>query len=465
MALSMASDAGIQYAVKKISSKILGGPVAALSAASDISEITAAVNNLDRARDVAKNIDMFGKAAALGSSVYFTNQMRRNETNNEAMEAWVNRTIQELYNRGINSENVIREISDKLPQYGVDPSDLSASDIIEKSIAYNIKTSDSRFEDVKAQTRRGLNELINKNNALAFMDYIEALPFLSYQGSMFKRAFGYKNLKPRYSRFDRKDGNWIIPKGSVTNGNEIAAQAKWNGMITSNPELLKAMDPSVTAFIGRKIEKAANKIFKSPAKRKMFADASNFLARKAAKMFPLMTKEGIEEGQQHLMQRAYEQGYYDSYDKDQSMFDIPSLFDDLMLGGDAVAAFIGGSFGDPDDDTRQLMASMATGAITAMWFRAPHTIGTNLLSQNQKRKLVEKGYDFLNPEADNIRGLFSLLKDDRILGNMISESQQSAQDDQHTGIFFDAFKRGRTYNQLKENLQEFKKYKGPGVED
>jgi hypothetical protein len=171
------------------------------------------------------------------------------------------------------------------------------------------------------------------------------------------------------------------------------------------------------------MEKAANKIFKSPAKRKMFADASNFLARKAAKMFPLMTKEGIEEGQQHLMQRAYEQGYYDSYDKDQSMFDIPSLFDDLMLGGDAVAAYLGGSFGDPDDDTRQLMAAMATGAITAMWFRAPHTIGTNLLSQNQKRKLAEKGYDFLNPEADNIRGLFSLLKDDRILGNMISESQ------------------------------------------
>ena len=84
------------------------------------------------------------------------------------------------------------------------------------------------------------------------------------------------------------------------------------------------------------------------------------------------------------MQKEYERGYYDSYDKDYSMFDIPSLFDDLMLGGDAIAAFAGGMFGDPDSETRELMSAMAIGAMTSMWFRAPHAIGTNLLSQKQK---------------------------------------------------------------------------------
>jgi hypothetical protein len=128
------------------------------------------------------------------------------------------------------------------------------------------------------------------------------------------------------------------------------------------------------------------------------------------------------------------------------MFDIPSIFDNNLLGAQALGAYIGGVFGDPDQDTRELMNAMSIGAMTAGWFRMPATIGTNILSQKQKQWLNQKTMGIVgNPNANSFRNLLSQLKDDKILGRMIAEGVNNAQDDQHVGIFFDALRRGRTH--------------------
>lgn len=451
---NIAWDTAIAYLTKKISTRLIMAPLAALQFTKDAASTMSAIQKLQRAQDISKNLDLLGKAVAFSGSVYFTRQMRRNETNNEAAEAWINRIMSESMNRNINMYQVQEAIKKQLPIYGIDPTGLKDNEIVERGVAFNINTGNPDFEDIKSQTRKGLAELINKNNALAFIDYIETLPFLSYQGSIFKTVAQRKNILPKYDK-----------AGRITNWRQLEDAQIYNNIVQRNPEILKAMDPSIRAFIDKKIDFAAKKIFSNPIRRKMFSDSAKFFNKKASLLFPLMTKEGIEEGQQNLIQKAYEAGLYDNYNQEETMFDMPSFMDDTMLAADAVSAYIGGMFGDPDTDTKELMQAMAIGAMTAMWFRAPHAISTNLLSQKQKQKLVNHGAYFLNPEADNFRGLLSQLKDDKILGKMISESAQAVQDDNHIGVFFDAAKRGRTFEQLNNTLEEYKQYKGPGVEN
>jgi len=55
-------------------------------------------------------------------------------------------------------------------------------------IAYNMETGDPAFEEAKRTARHGIGKLVNANNALSFMDYVDMLPFLNYSGSALKRA-------------------------------------------------------------------------------------------------------------------------------------------------------------------------------------------------------------------------------------------------------------------------------------
>ena len=467
MFYSMATDAGIAFAVKKISSKLLGGPLAALSAAADVTKfangakaaetLMPLINAVDRAKDVTKNVDILGKALSIGSSIYFTKQMRLEETNNEAIDGWISRVMSESMARKINMGSVLKDIKQQLPMFGLDPTKYSDQDILEKGLVYGIHTTNKDFENVVNGSKQGLIELINKNNALAFMDYIEMLPFLSYQGSIFKNVF---SKTPKLGVLPKYDKN-----GVITNLDKVQESWRYEQVLKQRPELLQAMEHPVRAYIDKKIEQAAKKVFKSPVKRKMFSDVGKFYTRKTSKLFPLAAKEGVEEGIQNIIQTQYERGFYDGYSQYESAFDIPSLFSDTKLGFDAVSMYIGGLFGDPDSDVRELMRAMEIGAVTAGWFRMPATIAKNALSQKQMKALSEYTRGFVNPEQDSFRNLLSQLKDDKILGRIVAEQSQNAQDDVHAGIFYDSLVRGRTPKQIRDTLEDYKNFKGPGVED
>ena len=67
------------------------------------------------------------------------------------------------------------------------------------ALAYGIKSGDAIFDEEVKESRKGLSQLINHNNALAAKDYLESIPYLDYTRS-FLKDISLSIGKPSYSR-------------------------------------------------------------------------------------------------------------------------------------------------------------------------------------------------------------------------------------------------------------------------
>ena len=443
MAGSLAVDAaiaqGTKFAIKKLN------PYAA--AATTTIDALAAVKNAQRGERIAENVNFLGGALATTSSVYFTKEMRRWETNSEAMDAYSNRVLNQAMNKGLDIDGILNRSNQYLNSIGIDTDGLDRIKQTQLALAYNSPTGDAEFEDLKHDARQGLSYLINANNALAFMDYIEALPFMNYTKS-FLKDFGSKGFRRvKYTPNElRKMG-----------------EKQW---IAEDRALREAMDPTIRGEFDRQIDRVAKKWISNPKTQLKFSRGSKFLTKKASELFPLMTKEGIEEGQQYLLQERYQRGEYDNEEQQESMFALPSVLNTAELAADAIAGYLGINFGDPNNGDDELRRAMEIGAMTAMWFRAPH-MATNLLSNEMNERLNKYTLGlFGDTEHENVRNLIQQFKNDNVIGKVVAENYGRNQDDEHVGMFFDAFsKRGVNRDRLAESLEDFKRFKGPGVTD
>jgi hypothetical protein len=87
--------------------------------------------------------------------------------------------------------------------------------LIGLALAYDIDTGDPEFDSNKRESRKGLMKLINANNALAAVDYIAALPFVSYGTRVLSdfgkvipnNVFGQTVVMPRFTNWKTK-GLW-----------------------------------------------------------------------------------------------------------------------------------------------------------------------------------------------------------------------------------------------------------------
>ena len=446
---SMAVDAAIAYAAKKIVTK-WNPYTRGASLITDGVQAVDALKNLERIRkaeNFAQNVNFIGGALAAGSSVYFTKEMRRWETNSEAMDAWSNRVLNTAMDRKLNIDGILSRSDSYLNSIGIDTEGLDDIQRTQLALAYNSPTGDDDFEDLKVEARDGLTRLISSNNALAFMDYIQALPFMNYTKS-FLRGFGSRGFRNGPKRFEDM---WIA----------------------GDKKLREAIDPTLRAEFDRQVDRIAKKWIKNPTTQLRLTHGSRFLSKKAEQLFPLMTKEGIEEGQQYLLQQRYERGEYDGEVAQESIFSLPSLIDTGTLAADAVAGYIGINFGDPDNGDDELRKSMEIGAMTALWFRAPHA-ATNLVSDKTRTRLnnyfAEKTNGWIGSEnavnTENVRNLLAQFRNDKIIGKMVAENYGKNEDDEHVGLFFDSFsKSGVNRDRLAQSLEDFKKFKGPGVTD
>lgn len=449
LASSMAVDAAIGWTAKQIVTKF-NPYTRGASLITDGVEAVEALKNLERIRkagNFAQNVNFVGGALATTSSIYFTRQMRRWETNAEAMDAWSNRVLNSAMDKGLDIEGILNRSDQYLNSIGINTKGLDNIERTQLALAYNSPTGDEEFENLKVDARDGLNKLINQNNALAFMDYIEALPFMNYTKS-FLRGFGSRGFRTGSRRFE-------------------------DAWISGDKTLKEAIDPTLRAEYDRVIDNVAKRWIKNPATQLRLSHTSRYLSKKAEKLFPLMTKEGIEEGQQHLLQQRFMRGEYDDYDKQESAFDLPSLIDTASLASDAVAGYIGINFGDPDNGSEELRKAMEIGAMTSMWFRAPHA-ATNLISDKTKTRIqnyiAEKTNGWIGDEnpsnTENLRNLIAQLRNDKIIGKVVAENYGKNEDDEHVGLFFDSFsKAGINRERLAQSLEDFKKFKGPGVTD
>lgn len=289
--------------------------------------------------------------------------------------------------------------------------------------AYDIPTSNKEFDSIRKEITSGLSKVYNENNALAFKDYVEALPYMPYMGK-FLRNFTSIRKSPKDIR-------------------------RYTDVQNELGDITAASMRSANSVVDNVIDKTAGKILKNPASKVMLSHGLKYAGRQLKKMGYVGFMEGEEEGVQHLLQTRYQRGEYDAYDQSESMFDLPSVFNDGALSLEALAAYIGVNFGDPENGSEELTRAMNIGLTTGMLFGSA-TVFSNLV----------------HTDRDNLRNLAAQLKNDNILRAIVGENYGKAEDDKKVGMFYDAMKKyGVTKERLTESLRALKSFKGQNVTD
>lgn len=350
---------------------------------------------------LSKGIETVGGSAQQMLNLYFINRMREHETNSEVIDAWSTRVLNNSMNRNADLEKVLDTTREYLSTSGVPVDKMTDIDLIQFALAYNIPTGDAVFENEKKQGRVGLKKVYNDNMALAAKDYAEVIPMLSFSGSFLRNFF----------------------RSGVENS-------------VADRMIVRSFTDSV-------IDKYLPKLTESLSTKLKAKHTVDFLKKKLALAGYVSTMEGIEEGQQEMLQSRYARGVYDKYTNPLTSFNINDVIHDAKLASEAAAAYLGVLYGDPDNGSTQIKRAMQIGAAVGGIMGVG---GISLLTN----ALPSTGYD-------NTRNLIAQIKNDNELGRVIAEAYGTAQDDKHLDIFYDAFqKHGINNVRLRKSLEDLK---------
>lgn len=379
---------------------------------------------------------VMGVANAVGG-ITLANKMRVGETESEILDAYSNRLLQYAYDNKSDLNNLFNFADKKAKQIGVDPKDLTDLDKIQLALAYNINSGDKNFDVEKNLSRQGLAKVFNDNMALSTGDYIETIPFLEFGGKIATKGLG----KSVYNRVF-KTGLQLSGKAS----SEVA-------------ERYMAMnaDKFATSITDRIINKALGEGEKNLVKKIKLSHVADFLKKKSKQSLFVGASEGVEEGQQQLLQNRYQRGEYDNYKGIQSNFDIDSIFNDIRLGLESIADYYGINSYDPDNGDRELRKAMNTGFISG--------ILNSQLTGSFSNLFGDRAAKYIGVNNDNTRALFNQLRNDNVLKQLVASNYAAAQDDAHVGIFFKALANGKNTSRLSESFNKMKQFKGDLVDD
>lgn len=424
---ALATKAAIRFIAKEIPGlgAIIGaGDMAkAFNSFNDVEKVATIVNRANTARNI-----IGGSTAAAG--MYWTKQLRQSETNGEAINALAQRVLNKSFKTDVDFNKVFDAVDQYSKRIGIDSKDLDQIEKVKLALAYNIPTGDDNFDKIKVDSRKGLAKLVNDNNAMAFEDYLQALPFMDYTRGVISKA-----------------------------ANNIFSRAP--KVYIQDEFLKKVTDAAATGVIDNAIERVAMSKFSNIGNRLKFIHGSKYLSNKINKLVPFATYEALEEGRQQLLASRFERGEYDNYAAEQSSFYLPSVLDNQLLNAQATAAYLGINPGDPDNGDAELRRSMEIGAMTGLLFRIPHNV-KNLLAPYKEGSVSP----FRSSDKYSLRNTIAQLKNDNIIRSVAANNYQLAQDNDHVGIFFDAFsKAGVNVDRLRISLDDMKKYKGSLLQD
>lgn len=389
----IATNAGGALATKA-AVKFLTRKIPGLGAVLTAEDMAKAFNSAENAEQVANALSRVetarkiigGSTAAAG--MYWTKQMRQSETNGEAINALAQRVLDSSYKTDVDFNKVFNAVDQYSKRIGVDSKDLDQLEKVKLALAYNIPTGDANFDKIKVDSRNGLAKLINDNNAMAFEDYLQALPFMDYTRGVISKA-----------------------------ANNVFSRAP--KMYIQDQVLDKATKAAATGVIDNAIDRVAMSKFSNIGDRLKFVHGSKYLAKKFERAFPLATSEALEEGRQQLLTSRFERGEYDNYSTGESSFYLPSVFDNQFLNADAAAAYLGISSGDPDNGDAELRRSMEIGAMTGLLFRIPHNI-KNLLAPYREGSTSP----FSSSDKYSLRNTVAQLRNDNVIRSIAANNYQ-----------------------------------------
>jgi len=370
-------------------------------------------------------------AVSVGAGIAGAYNSRIEETGMEKLQAIQEKLYDDLIKRGVNYGQLRSNIKTKLTNdFKLDVSDYNDQELLEAAISYNLTDIVPGLKD----SQKGIEKLVNANNALAVKDYLETLPFMKFEGSFLKNTLSRgREAAGKVAQLGRK-GVSKIPQSdkllSVYDKTKSAVGAYKNKVfdkfISHDADFIRSANGRMLAYAGRKAKGAAK-----------------ILAYEGV-------LEGGEEGVQTILSKNFRNGLYDdSTNKQESMFDLNELLNLPGLYSRAYLDYFGLNDDDPYNADPELRKAMNIGYASSIMFSgligATHSASTNIRN---------------NPYDDNLRQLRQQIKSDRIVDDIISSYAKRAQDHDHIGIYFDRFKENnksivsliRSLNDMKDNL-------------
>lgn len=358
---------------------------------------------------------------------------RQMETAQEAMEGLVSRTMNDAFSNNADGRKVFDKIIDYCENVlHIDTSGMDPQSLIRAAITFDIDTGDEMFEAAKRESSKGLMKLINANNTLAFHDYLETMPFLSYGGNILgtfsklgaKVGKNWVPIRPTKGWFQSPNKLWTDIRNNFDR--EINLRAMGGG---SNSRIAMQYADAMGVAKNSIIDGVARKFFrwdmpKSGLFSKHIGDYAKAIAKRS---IPIMITEGFEEGVQNVLQQRYQAGEYDGYNHPYSMFNVGEMLNNIELSKYTFEALFG-MHGSGDDEIRK--AFMIGAFISPLQGMMVNSI-TNLSS---------------NRNYENLRNLIGQLRTDRALGNMVANGFTEKDDTQHLELFYEAFRRAGSDN-------------------
>ena len=374
-------------------------------------------------------LSMTDVAMGIGATI----KSRQEETALEKIGALGQRVAQETMNNGGDLEKITERIKSAGKTMGLDTDSMTPDQIWQLGIALNVQTGDTAFEDAKRDAQKGINKLVNANNALGILDYAQMLPYMSYHADVTRniKVFG-----------DKVADNMYI--GNKTLGQRLGTRLSPEAYryAKDNPHLLEESVAAVDGYFASKINKASKKFLEKdmPQMALFTKHLAQYEGKKIRTLMGTAFSESVEEGVQNLLQSRYAKGAYDDYKKDVSMFDLNEFVQNPGLALTAVADYFGAGVWDADNGSEDLRKAMNIGFWSSLiQSRGQHAL-TNLAGASN----------------ENIRGLARQFYDDKVAVRILADQEKTLQDHTHVDMFYDRFRHGADWNSLFTSLNDLK---------
>lgn len=388
------------------------------------------LRNLPKA--IIKKAPWVGTAATIAdvaAGVTAAAVSRDEETKLEAIGAIGNRVAREAMANGADLNAVLGKIREDGARMGIDTDAMSTDQLWQLGVALDIQTGDDAFENAKKDAQKGINRLINANNALSVADYAEMLPYMSYFGDVTKSI----------TKFGGDLGDKVFTNAlAKAYGTRFTRDAyKY-----ADKRIVEEALSGIRGPFDRMVEKAAsNFVKKDMPKAALYSKhAAEYLGKKGAMLASTGIQESLEEGVQTLLTNKYGRGEYDKYNKTESMFDVGEFVQNPLLAMEAVQDYFGAVFGNPGMDGEEVRKAMNMG----FWSSIIQSGGMHALT------------NFTGPTEDNFRGFVRQMRDDKVAVRILADEQKKLQDFSHVDMFYDRFRRGADWNSMYTALNDLK---------
>jgi hypothetical protein len=395
----------------------------------------------------AKKLPVIGWAATAASaanSIDAAVKQKRQETGQEKIEGLGTRVFSELAATDErNISHVISEIQDYAKRNNLDTTDMTPQELMEMGVAFNVQTDNPAFEQIKKDARKGINKLVNANNALALMDYAQQMPFYSFGGKALNK-FAKATIN---SNANRAVAKFLSPSLRATSSK--LSQPIMDELITVKDYL-----PTFNGIFNSATDKIANRfIKKEAASAQQFANNTtkglyakslgNYLKSKSKLLLAEGISEGIEEGQQQILQDRYARGLYDDYNRSENILDVDEVFGNIGLAGESMLAYFGLKPFDKNLNTDEIRKAMNIGFASSIMQSGVQHSAKNALPAKFRG-------------GDNFRDFIQQVKSDRTVTSLIGKHFEDLDDQAHLELFYDAFRKGVTDKQLITSMSRLK---------